>query len=190
MKWFIGCLLMALPLHLMAQDVPPAFQKESAESEAEKDSPEMIAYDPFDPSVYAPKMVRVQVEFIEMAHKDLTRLMMEENSGTADATALRMKVLAFRPVDGPHALEVSCKEADDKVIFYRPPAAQDFATACKWLRKWRKDYVVNAELPGTWGDRLLHVNDEVRVPYVSLDVTTDLSGRLQGGRFYGNAGDP
>jgi len=85
----------------MAQDVPPAFQKESAESEAEKDSPEMIAYDPFDPSVYAPKMVRVQVEFIEMAHKDLTRLMMEENSGTADATTLRMKVQTM--VDGDKA---------------------------------------------------------------------------------------
>lgn len=42
----------------------------------------------------APKLIRVQVEFIEMAHKDLTRLMMDDKSETADATALRMKVQA------------------------------------------------------------------------------------------------
>ncbi len=101
-----------------------------------------------------------------------------------------VKVLAFRPVDGSHALEVSCKGGDDKVIFYRPPAAQDFSTACKWLRKWKKDYVLNEELPGTWADRVLHEGDVVQVPYVSLDVTEDMAGRLQGGRFYGGEGDP
>lgn len=101
-----------------------------------------------------------------------------------------VKVLAFRPVDGSHALEISCKGGDDKVILYRPAAAQDFATACKWLRTWRKDYVANEELPGTWADRVLHAGDEVRVPYVSLDVTDEFSGRLQGGRFHGIAGDP
>ena len=101
-----------------------------------------------------------------------------------------VKVLAFRPVDGSHALEVSCKGGDDKVIFYRPPAAQDFATACKWIRKWKKDYVVNAELPGSWADRVLHAGDKMQVPYLSLDVVENLAGSLQGGRFYGNAGDP
>ncbi len=95
-----------------------------------------------------------------------------------------VQVLAYRPVDGSHALEVSCKGVDEKVIFYRPPAAQDFATACKWLREWRKTFKWNEELPGTWNDRLLHRNDEVRVPYVSLDLTEDFSDRLGGGRFY------
>ena len=101
-----------------------------------------------------------------------------------------IKVLAFRPVDGSHALEVSCKKGDDKVVFYRPPAAQDFATACKWLRQWKKDYVVNAELPGSWAERVLHEGDDVRVPYVSLETSADFSEGLQGGRFHGNAGDP
>ena len=101
-----------------------------------------------------------------------------------------VKVLAFRPVDGSHALEVSCKGGDDKVVFYRPPAAQSFATAWMWLRKWKKDFLRNSELPGTWADSLLHEGDEVRVPYVSLDVTTEFSARLQGGRYCGGAGDP
>lgn len=78
------------PLH--GQDVPPAFEKAEA-AEAEPAEEGMI--DPFDPTVDAPKMLRVQVEFIEMNHKDLTRLMMEDKSETADATALRMKLQAM-----------------------------------------------------------------------------------------------
>ncbi|MDP4625668.1 MAG: hypothetical protein NWT08_11085 [Akkermansiaceae bacterium] len=101
-----------------------------------------------------------------------------------------VKVLAFRPVDGSHALEVSCKEGDDKVIFYMPPEPQDFATACKWLRKWREDYSTSAASPDTWEDRNLHQGDTVKVPYVSLEAEGDLAGRLQGSRFYGISGDP
>ena len=75
-------------LSVQAQDVPPAFEKgENTEGEAE--------YDPFDPMIDAPKMIRVQVEHIEMSHKDLTRLMMEEVAETSDAKALRMKVQAL-----------------------------------------------------------------------------------------------
>lgn len=83
---------------LHGQDVPPAFEKADA-VEAEAPGEDML--DPFDPTVNAPKMVRVQVEFIEMAHKDLTRLMMGDQSETADATALRMKVQEM--VDGEKA---------------------------------------------------------------------------------------
>jgi len=100
------------------------------------------------------------------------------------------KVLAYRPVDGSHALEVSCKGSDDKVIFYIPPKEQDFATACKWIREWRKTHDHEAGAHGQWNDRLLHEGDEVRVPYVSLDAKDDLSGQLVGDRHYGIAGDP
>ena len=53
---------------------------------------EEAAHDPFDPMINAPKFVRVQVEHIEVAHKDLTRLMMEDEAVTSDAKVLRMKV--------------------------------------------------------------------------------------------------
>jgi len=43
----------------------------------------------------APKVVRVQLEYIEMLKGDLTRLLMEEKAESADATALRMKVQAL-----------------------------------------------------------------------------------------------
>jgi hypothetical protein len=101
-----------------------------------------------------------------------------------------VKVLAYRPVDGSHALEISCKDADDKVILYLPPTAQDFATACNWIREWRKTHDLNAELPGLWNDRRLHENDEVRIPYITLDVSNDIANQLQSERFHGNEGDP
>jgi hypothetical protein len=56
--------------------------------------------DPFaepDPSEVRenPRLIRTQVEYVEMSHKDLTRLMMEDKNMTADATSLRMKVQAM-----------------------------------------------------------------------------------------------
>jgi hypothetical protein len=39
-----------------------------------------------------PKNISVQLELIEMSHKDLTRLLMEHKFKSADASALRMKV--------------------------------------------------------------------------------------------------
>ncbi|HSP43196.1 MAG TPA: hypothetical protein VLO11_10025 [Luteolibacter sp.] len=74
---------LALPLSF-AEEVPPAFENGGdTESQAEQ------GYDPFDPVFEAPRLARVQVEFVELAHKDLTRLMMKEKPETADATALR-----------------------------------------------------------------------------------------------------
>lgn len=81
-------------------------------------------------------------------------------------------------------------DTERKVILYRPPEGQDFATACRWLREWRKSHTRNEALPGNWDDRLLHERDEVRVPYVFLDVRDDLAGELRGGRYYGKPGDP
>lgn len=40
----------------------------------------------------APKNISVQLEYIEMTHKDLTRLLMEYKPTSSDATALRVKV--------------------------------------------------------------------------------------------------
>lgn len=73
---------------IRAEEAPPAFEKAEKGSVAAAEE----EIDPFDPVVAAPKLIRVQVEHIEMSHKDLTRLMMEDNAETSDAKALRMKV--------------------------------------------------------------------------------------------------
>lgn len=84
------------------QDVPPAFERGG---DAEEAGHEEAAHDPFDPMINAPKFVRVQVEHIEMPHKDLTRLMMEDKSVAADATALRMKVQELVEKDAAQVMD-------------------------------------------------------------------------------------
>lgn len=120
-------------LSAQAQDVPPAFEtKENTEEVAE--------YDPFDPMIDAPKMIRVQVEHIEMSHKDLTRLMMEEDAVTANAKALRMKVQALvekgeaKVIDTQIVLgrsgQKQTTESRQEFIYpteYEPPGSEDIA---------------------------------------------------------------
>jgi len=71
---------------VQGQEAPPAFERAETEEEAVEE------HDPFDPMIDVPKMVRVQFEHIEVSHKDLTRLMMEDSSVVSDAKPLRMKV--------------------------------------------------------------------------------------------------
>ncbi len=92
---------LALPLSF-AEEVPPAFENGGGgegESQAEQ------AYDPFDPAYDAPRLIRVQVEHVEMAHTELTRLLMEDKSKSADATALRMKVQAMVGKDAAKVID-------------------------------------------------------------------------------------
>ena len=42
-------------------------------------------FDPLGETVEAPRLVRVQVEFIEMAHESLTKLLLEPRKGANDA---------------------------------------------------------------------------------------------------------
>jgi len=96
-----------------------------------------------------------------------------------------VRVLAFRPVDRSHAIQIRCKQADDTVILYLPPKPQDFATACDWLRTWRKELKPDPKRYGAWNDPSLHSGDEIRIPYIDLKTTGDLSSKLSGTRVFG-----
>jgi len=97
-----------------------------------------------------------------------------------------VKVLAFRPVDRSFALQIDCKEADDSVILYLPAKAQDFATACSWIRTWSEQAKSVKSTFGEWNDARLHELDEVRVPYVDLDTKADLAPKLGSTRIHNN----
>ncbi|MDX1681374.1 MAG: hypothetical protein R3242_11670, partial [Akkermansiaceae bacterium] len=102
-----------------------------------------------------------------------------------------VRVLAYRPIDGSHALEVSCKGADDKLVLYRPAKPIDFATACRWVRQWREEHGKNAStLHGKWNDGALHSGDTVKIPYITLENTTDFADQLQNPRKYPNVDVP
>ncbi|MES2995482.1 MAG: hypothetical protein V4733_01600 [Verrucomicrobiota bacterium] len=90
MKWSflsLGVWFLVVPLAAQkADDVPPPFEKKTEVGQ----KAETGAFESDDDSV--PKLVRVQVEFIELAHTKLTELLMNDQPKTADATVLRMKV--------------------------------------------------------------------------------------------------
>lgn len=96
-----------------------------------------------------------------------------------------VRILAFRPVDRSHAIQIRCKQADDTVILYLPAKPQDFTTACGWLRTWRKQFKPDPERFGAWNDPSLHDGDEIRIPYVDLVATADLTSKLSSTRHFG-----
>lgn len=74
-------------LYLGAQEpdkVPPPFEKAAGEDASQAD--------PFDEDANAPKMIRVQVEYVELSHETLTDLLFLANPPSADATPLRKQV--------------------------------------------------------------------------------------------------
>lgn len=95
-----------------------------------------------------------------------------------------VRILAFRPVDRSHTIQILCKEADDSVVLYRPAKPMDFTTACSWIRTWRAQATTNKAEFGAWNDPLLHETDEVRIPYVDLESTAELKSKLKGVRIH------
>ncbi|RYD48846.1 MAG: hypothetical protein EOP85_02755 [Verrucomicrobiaceae bacterium] len=93
-----------------------------------------------------------------------------------------VRVLAWRPKDSSHAIEIRCKQDNETVILYHPPVGQDFTTACLWLRTWRSRFNPDAASYGVWDDNRLHQEDEIRIPYVSLESKSDLEPLFKGVR--------
>jgi len=105
---------------------------------------------------------------------------------TSEEFAHSVKVLAYRPIDKSHAIEISCKDTDEKVIVYLPAKPQEIATACQWIRDWRKNDQTSGGLPGNWDDRQIHKGDEIRIPYITLATKSDLTNQLDSFRIYKN----
>ncbi|MCW1886249.1 hypothetical protein OKA04_16040 [Luteolibacter flavescens] len=97
-----------------------------------------------------------------------------------------VRVLSYRPSEKSHALQMLCKESNDTVILFRPPAGAelDFATASKWLRTWREAWDKSSGKSRAQDDPWLHERDEIRVPYVKLVSMHDFSADLASPRHY------
>lgn len=101
-----------------------------------------------------------------------------------------VRILAWRPVDRSHAIQIRCKQADDTVILYLPGQNQDFATACHWLRTWRSQSKPDAGRSGAWDDCVFHSGDEIQIPYVTLESNADHTLLFGGVRYHGEKGKP
>jgi hypothetical protein len=97
-----------------------------------------------------------------------------------------IRVLAYRPSENCHALQILCRESDETVMLFRPPAEKtmDFATACEWLRTWRKAWTENSPHGLGHDDPTLHKRDEIQVPYLKLETTHDFTSGLASERYY------
>lgn len=85
----LGFFLVGFGWPLVAQEpeaVPPAFEK------APDTDGSATEVDPFDPDTKAPKMIQVQVEYIELSHELLTKLLFLAEPKSADATPLRKQL--------------------------------------------------------------------------------------------------
>lgn len=67
--------------------VPPAFEQVAGKTASAEPAP-----DPFDPDLDAPKLIQVQVEYVEIPHETLTKLLFLAKPASADATPLRQQV--------------------------------------------------------------------------------------------------
>ncbi len=96
-----------------------------------------------------------------------------------------VSVLAYQA--GSHALQIA-SEADDSVVLYLPEKPVSFIEACEKLREWRSKKLAGAY--GSAQDPNLHDKDDVRIPVLKLENTTDFVPLLSSGRYFGRAGDP
>ena len=89
----VGLMLAGFGISLLAQSpdaIPPAFEKIPENAGNTEEHEDTSGPDAFD--LGAPKIVQVQVEFVEMSHEALTKLLFMAKPGSANATKLRQQV--------------------------------------------------------------------------------------------------
>lgn len=94
-----------------------------------------------------------------------------------------VRVIHYNGKERTFALEVRCKGADERVIFYMPAKSSTFAESCQQVLKWKRSEVYEQEDGSLLQDRL-QTNEEIRIPYVSLHNAADFTPLLQGERTY------
>jgi len=90
-----------------------------------------------------------------------------------------IRVLTYQA--GTYALQIA-SDADDSAVVYLPGKPESFIEACAKLREWRSE-----ELPGAWGseqDPKLHEEDDVRIPVLKMENTTDFAPLLSSSRYF------
>ncbi|MES2438834.1 MAG: hypothetical protein V4584_07200 [Verrucomicrobiota bacterium] len=98
----LGLLAFGVPTLAVAQKpeaVPPAFEK-AAESDGGHQEE-----DPFDPDRSAPKRLQVQIEYIELSHEALTKLLFLAKPEGSDAAPLRKQLQQMVEKNEATALE-------------------------------------------------------------------------------------
>lgn len=113
----VSLTLAGFGIALFAQNpdaVPPAFERPTENAEKTEESEHTSDLDAFDMNV--PKHVQVQVEFVEMSHETLTKLLFMAKPGSANAVKLRQQVQDMVPKNEAKVLEtqILCARSGQK----------------------------------------------------------------------------
>ncbi|MES2920035.1 MAG: hypothetical protein V4819_00710 [Verrucomicrobiota bacterium] len=134
---------------------------------------DMVFKKPLHPSVNAPLAFRASDGSTSEVRFFGTRRKASAEYGGA------VRVLAYQ--EGSHALQIA-GDGDDCAVLYLPEKPVGLSEACGKLREWRTN-----PLKGEWGsaqDPGLHETDDVRIPVLKLENTTDFVPDLQSLRHF------
>jgi hypothetical protein len=96
-----------------------------------------------------------------------------------------VRVLAY--LEGTHAIQIA-GDGDESAVLYLPEKPASFIEACDTLREWRAKKLVGEF--GSAQDPNLHENDDLRIPILKLENTTDFVPLLQSLRHFKEGGLP
>jgi Flp pilus assembly secretin CpaC len=113
----VGLMLACFGVPLLAQTpevIPPAFENPAEEAGQTGENEDDSGQDAFDAS--APKQVQVQVEFVEISHEALTKLLFMAKPGSANAGKLRQQVQDMVAKNEARVLEtqIACARSGQK----------------------------------------------------------------------------
>lgn len=96
-----------------------------------------------------------------------------------------VQVLHYQGVT--HAIQIS-GDSDDAVVIFLPERPMSFSEACTKIRGWRENRITGRH--GSVHDPFLHKMDDVRIPLLNLNLTSDFLPLLSGHRYFRGEQEP
>lgn len=167
----------SLPLAAEPETVPPAFEKSLGPTAEEAEDSIM-----FDDEYGMPKQVQIQVEFVELSHEAVTKLLFLSKPRSSDATGLRIKVQEMVSKNEAKVIETqlitakSGQKATTEAIheFIYPTEYEGVAPPGESKDSSQKSKSVSAPLPTAFDTRNLGSTLEVEPTISSEDKIIDL----------------
>lgn len=99
-----------------------------------------------------------------------------------------VEIIQYYPEKKSFTLSILTDQAGEKIVIHRPEKTTSFQNAFEQIKSAKA-----TPLQGHWGavdDRRLHKNDILKIPYLKLHNTTDLTTLLDGKRYYESESQP
>lgn len=101
-----------------------------------------------------------------------------------------VRILSYDPTKKSYAVGLLSKDGLESVVLYLPQTPQNFAAACETIQTQKANYHENVNLRGAIDDPILHRNDSIRVPYLTLAISSAFPELMTSGRYPADGGLP